>query len=1277
MSSAGNEDLGLQVKPMGLKVHYTFDKDSQDRCLARHPQLINAQTFVLDESTTIGLVDIRLCLQAVSQCSPELLANFDSDYVVYAYDYSEPDTPLVGQGMLSWLLDPNRSESANQSLSMVTGRVTKNVLAIFGNGIKDTLEVKLKLVHNSKVQRTEQSSQLQSFSQQPQLQLETSQLNMALSSQSMDAGASSAEWSLFMQSMSGFDTPGQMGSQIGSPLPMDDMNNSTNRASPHLTLQSAPSAGTAKVQPTASQPTSRPSSRASRKRQPTGRPRGRPRKRPAPEGHTSGYEDGTDGDDNVGPARKRVATTMVSDRAVTAPFSGTPDSLRVAASTSGSLRSFRPLAIAGSDGPTPGSHLQDVPRAPTPVPNADKLGRPGHGASARRPSALGQELGILTPTNSFSDARPALSPCADDARSPSVVPTPAAFSEDSGGEIGSSPPVPRPSRFLNSSPPPSSPILPPMPQHDSGFMSGGMEDCTLFDEPRLEDDDGCQTDAPAALAQAPQQNSQPTLKKKDNKDKVPMQYFRLQEGKGGMQDLVQVVSPYSIKPVNEADGPKRTRGDRRGSQPGPRPTSMGAGHDAQRANSAIPNLAGGYHPSPQSAPSAQGQSQDPPSRRSTPVPTQSQAQTNSATPTPPVTAPTPVSRAASPAVHAAQPEPYTAELPSSSATVVLQEVAQARLLNRSQSMGPTALSSAPRESTSTSGAGDDTVAKTEPPETVPVQQPRASLLSRPASFHDLPPPFPLPAVPASDPVGPVGPPKQRHLPNATSFSEAPCPPSDVMGPPPTSPPPPKSNKNYVKKQSIKERLERAVMNGEQPPFCYNCGAIETPTWRKINTRDMDGPPEYYEYSEKPGQITAIEILSRDAESKPLSHRLIKKALGPLDDKSNWHERLLCNPCGIWLSKNNKHRPEERWIKDHERLGQERRKRGTGRNPTRRKKSTNNKEMRDSMPPLTSEPYLPTDGLMDNGTTPEAGTVTLDQLSSLLDRANSQDFNGNKEDATNQTTASGRSGFSNAGSTHTRGTGTANSPIALDQEEDLGSTRRLLFPSPRHKSGGRDALSPMSPNIVTSLAPDMHEQNKELAAELAATAENSFEMPADDELEALFRSPRPSTPPPREQHSSGSKGVAFRTPSRTAATPTHRPITRSIARSIRSVQSSPMSQFAMLQTTPTRTPRARLLVPESPSLRRSPRINNSATKNYRRALDGMPDSELEGGLAGLGPEVVDPAEMAAILDNCFNGWQNMTPTPRKGGGGWDESKRWEELGDHGEWDLDGLDMGPVE
>jgi hypothetical protein len=98
----------------------------------------------------------------------------------------------------------------------------------------------------------------------------------------------------------------------------------------------------------------------------------------------------------------------------------------------------------------------------------------------------------------------------------------------------------------------------------------------------------------------------------------------------------------------------------------------------------------------------------------------------------------------------------------------------------------------------------------------------------------------------------------------------------------------------AKKAAMKQKLEDAIANGEMPPFCSNCGAIETPTWRKAWSQDVQGPPPYYEYSDEPGRVTMIVILSRDEQGRPTSYQLIKKFLLPEENQEDFSEVLLCN-----------------------------------------------------------------------------------------------------------------------------------------------------------------------------------------------------------------------------------------------------------------------------------------------------------------------------------------------------------------------------------------------
>lgn len=1043
---------------------------------------------------------------------------------MYAVDYSEPETPLVGQGLLSWSLESMRNEFLGQPSKMVTGRVTKNLLAVFGGGNREFLEVKLKLTASTVAYRPESQA---SMDMQPSRSMEQAMT---------PTGA--AEWNSFIQSNPQIGHSGHI-SRVASPAlsqaPSFTMNrrDSFGPASQTFPQQEIQKVAPVPIEPSSTNPaqpgapTSRPSSRASRRRAPTGRPRGRPRKKPV-EGNTSGYEDGTEGEE--GPSKKRAKITKV-EKSTAAPFGAGPDSLRVAASTSGSIRNFRPIAVSTEAGP--GNHLQEVPRAPTPVPEGP-LGLPGRGSNAsklRREAVKNQEI----PSNLPNKPGRALSPSQEDGRSPeSLAPTPH-YSEGSPADIGSSPPMPRAVPFLRSSPPPSSPILPPMPvtqiPRDASFMSTDIDD--LFDEESLR----------PLREELKYSTVRPAVETTDASG-IPIQVFQMKNGPNG-QDMVHIRSYNTPQPTSTPAAPPA---------------------DIQSLPPLRKESSGSSLPTKQAA-RKQSRLPSPPALAPTPPPTTDAAEKlASPAPTEPLAEVTQLS-------EALNEKPILEESVSKPEKPTIQSKPKAnpkpaRHMNRSQSTGALVLPSIPAsEPIGPSSLSQATVAEPRAQTEVPTGLRRSNSTG----------PLLLP-IPASDPAGPTMPSLQS---SAIIHPEPTCPPSDVIPVAPSSPQN-RSNKNLVKKQSIKQRLEEAVQNGEMPPFCTNCGAIETPTWRKIWIQDLEGVPAYFEYSEKPGRVTAVDILKRDHESKPLLHRLIKKSLGTDDDKSVWQEQLLCNPCGIWLVKCKSHRPEDRWGKDAARLGQERRKRGANGTSSRSKKA---RTKSDAQTNLTSEAYPQTDPL---GPTEPSSPTFADAAtnSHAVSRPASQGHESTAlaislegGDVNNETNRS------NPGSTHSRGDGSAKSPIELDTDEQLGSTKRLLFPSPKKDSSPK-VLGEVDVNIVQTIECRL---NKEQVVEKENTTVGGGNETQDDDLEALFRSPaidRPSTPPPNAK--SAAQAGPFKTPTR--PTPSHRPVTRSVSRSLRSNRSftSPSQALALLQQTPTKTPRGSLAVPGSASRRRSPR-----------------------------------------------------------------------------------------
>ncbi|KAI5865494.1 hypothetical protein GGS23DRAFT_429464 [Durotheca rogersii] len=1125
---AGGDEYGIQMRPMGLKVHYTFDREGQERCLARWPQILHVRTIPMDEQNTIGVVELKTCLQAVVDCSPELVGHPEQDYTVYAVDYSEPDIPLVGQGMLSRAID-EPAGSPDQA-KVVIGRVTKNLLAIFGNGIKETLEVKLKLTAVPRIARSIPAPPANT----------TPESTLIRRASATPAPSENSEWNSFRQSTSSLGQ--SAGTNVASshlvpiaPEPVKPFNSNYEARSdvaasssrgPQLAPRSRPSSvgpgagephhsapppdlSVPEKQPVAAEeqavapapnrtgkPQSRPGSRASN-RAPSGRPRGRPRKRPLPvEGSTSGYEDGTDADDGPPRSRKRASTTKV-ERSNTAVFGSAPDSLRVAASTSGSLRNFRPISIAG-DAPV-GNPGSEIPRAPTPIPDSRFS---GFHARPIAPSNLNRELnGAMGPDGSFASSYLELSRSASfgqDTRSPADSaarsPSRAYTDEPSPADIGSSPPVPRTTLYsIQSSPAPSSPILPPLPipipQPDSGFMSGGLEEETANKAP---------ADATSQAIADPK--SKPKPRRSRAKKTVPakaQQDLVIHTETPGPPELLPQTSLYNPPHFNRKNG----------------------------ENNKAPAVSG-----PPSLPAA-GQMQ---SGATELGPVDSQSPENSL----------------SQEEAGVQGNITTAE------TAFTED-----LMNNLHQQNPGPLY--PGNPSFTTPAADDSPRCDE---VQPVVE-QTSTQTEPPSLPKLdqaPPAQPeLPTIPASDPVLP-----QLTLP--MPLSEPPYPQTDAIETMDE-----KSNKNYVKKQTIKQKLDDAINMGQMPSYCRNCAALQTPTWRKIWRQEHKGVPTYHEYSEKPGHVTAIKILQRDEEGTPKLYEVLKKSLGPNDSKSDWEEVLLCNPCGIWFSKFKDHRPAEKWEKDEQRLSQTRKKRANGAGLPRSKKA---RAKGDAQTNLTSEACLPTDpaGPPDGSLSPKESiakpTSQVQQLGVAVDEdagkgCEKTDLGANFQGLTRS-----------RGSTHSRGSGTPGSPIAID--DDLDGIRRLLFPSPR-KAGEQRILGDVAVNIVQtspgfqSTKEGQHAWDKENGSSAAF----GQDMIDDDESASIFGTPiRPSTPPPKM-----GSGGPFKTP--THPTPSHRPITRSVTRSMRSGGPITSPSQLLIDQTPTRatakTPRSSAAKRHSP------------------------------------------------------------------------------------------------
>ncbi|KAL7276110.1 hypothetical protein RUND412_000900 [Rhizina undulata] len=134
-------------RKMRLKVSYTFD-ENKSNCLARWPYPVTTPVLEVDKDTLVGAVELKTCVMSVITSSPELVADLGQDYSVYAFDYSEAGVPLVGCGMLSWVMAAGNTPNGEtpRPRVMITGRICSNMFGFFSDdGVKETLEVKIRL----------------------------------------------------------------------------------------------------------------------------------------------------------------------------------------------------------------------------------------------------------------------------------------------------------------------------------------------------------------------------------------------------------------------------------------------------------------------------------------------------------------------------------------------------------------------------------------------------------------------------------------------------------------------------------------------------------------------------------------------------------------------------------------------------------------------------------------------------------------------------------------------------------------------------------------------------------------------------------------------------------------------------------------------------------------------------------------------------------------------------------------------------------------------------
>lgn len=543
----------VPTRPMRVKILYTFDRDNKDNCLARIQDVMNIPVVPIDEGNQVGVIELQQCIRAITSASPELVSRLsDGDFTIYAFDYSEPDMPLVGQGALSAIL--NTSQPTQQSQSMITGRVCKNVMALFKNGPKETLEVKLRLVPMSRPAQVDFSRSMESLRsnspamssgfdpnawstsmQQSKFQQHANDyfnFDMAQSGdskvmedmfafESAGGGAGSAH-----QQSGGVGIPetptdptlafnpafshSAPGSRAGSPMMVSD----SNTFNPALRHQSFSG------QPSKFENPSRPGSRASvRSEAGTVRHQRQASTQSLPQQHPLQAETEVYYNED-GQPRKRAKVVQADWRGKSS-FGSKSSDLRVNAATAASMHMHRPIPKRPN---APGSNLEPPPRVPTPVPQMNRSlpqQQQPQQLNSRR-SMLRQastaDSDFMSDIENFSDA--IMSSPEEDSPGNSVT------AAGTPQEIPSSPPV-FPGINLPEPSSPGLPTLPPPRLADSGYMSErNMMSSNIVDT--LENDEDRSPDA-QDYEMASQYNarnkraqSQPTVKIEGSEAARPM-----------------------------------------------------------------------------------------------------------------------------------------------------------------------------------------------------------------------------------------------------------------------------------------------------------------------------------------------------------------------------------------------------------------------------------------------------------------------------------------------------------------------------------------------------------------------------------------------------------------------------------------------------------------------------------------------------------------------------------------------------------------------------------
>ena len=348
-----------------------------------------------------------------------------------------------------------------------------------------------------------------------------------------------------------------------------------------------------------------------------------------------------------------------------------------------------------------------------------------------------------------------------------------------------------------------------------------------------------------------------------------------------------------------------------------------------------------------------------------------------------------------------------------------------------------------------------------------------------------------------------------------------------------------------------------------PQFCSHCGAIETPTWRKLYVKECTGKPSPLDSVEGEGEQIGVENTETD-ETGDVTKFVIRKSMKKTKDNTpgpGFNEVMVCNPCGLWFNKFRNMRPSDKWG------------RKSGTRKSKKQKSTEPGMSTDGLEPQSdaffTDQVAPEDAVDDAETCGDASTdgpvgVGADGMvpPTRRPRANSMQAqqprrgSGQGEWTASQLDAALARAVQSSPA-QGRFQGSQQSPIEIN---DLTPkpTRRLLFPSPR-RDGEVKSLDDNGQVSLKSTLSSIKSIGKHFS--LSGKPGLEFEQANTNIFEAFTSFDKENMAPPLDMDDGdlahlfeGSPSALFKTPRKTPL----RSTSKAIPRSLRHLMKTPTS-----------------------------------------------------------------------------------------------------------------------